>query len=63
MAQADNIGPLLGRGYYAEVFAYGDGRVIKLFDDGREVESAEREARVTSVARESESLRRKYTRW
>ena len=53
MAQADNIGPLLGRGYYAEVFAYGEDKVVKLFDDGREVESAEREARVTSVARES----------
>ena len=28
-------------------------KVVKLFDDGREVESAEHEARVTSVARES----------
>ena len=43
----------MGRGYYAEVFAYGEGRVIKLFDDGREVENAEHEAQVTRVARES----------
>ena len=53
MAHADNIGPLLGRGYYAEVFPYGEGRVVKLFDDGREVEAAEHEARVTNVASES----------
>ena len=53
MAQPDNIGPLIGRGYYAEVFAYGEGKVVKLFDDGRDVDSAEHEARLTSVARES----------
>ena len=53
MAQPDNIGPLIGRGYYAEVFAYGEGKVVKLFDDGRDVESAEHEARLTTGARES----------
>ena len=53
MAQPDNIGPRLGRGYYAEVFTYGEGKVIKLFDDGRDMESANHEARVTAVARES----------
>ena len=53
MASADKFGPLLGRGYYAEVFEYGEGKVVKLFDDGREVEAAEHEARVTNVARES----------
>ena len=53
MAQPDNIGPLIGRGYYAEVFAYGDGKVVKLFDDGRDMDSAEHEARLTTVARES----------
>ena len=53
MAQTDNIGHRLGRGYYAEVFAYGEGRAVKLFDDGRDMESAEREARITKIARES----------
>ena len=53
MAESDNIGPRLGRGYYAEVFAYGEGKVVKLFDDGRDAESANHEAQVTTVARES----------
>ena len=53
MAQPDNIGPRLGRGYYAEVFAYGEGKVVKLFDDGRDMEVAEHEAQVTSVARQA----------
>ena len=53
MAPADNIGPLIGRGYYAEVFSYGEDKVVKLFDDGRDVDSAEHEARLTTVARES----------
>ena len=49
----DGIGPYIGRGYYAEVFEYGEGRVIKLFDDGRGMEKAELEARITNAARES----------
>ena len=53
MTRTHTIGPRLGRGYYAEVFAYGEGKVIKLFDDGRDMESANHEARVTAVARES----------
>ena len=53
MTRTHTIGPRLGRGYYAEVFTYGEGKVIKLFDDGRDMESANHEARVTAVARES----------
>ncbi len=52
MAQTNDIGPRLGRGYYAEVFAYGEGRALKLFDDGRELEAAEHEARLTAIALE-----------
>ena len=49
----DGIGAYIGRGYYAEVFEYGEGKVIKLFDDGRGLEKAKLEARITDAARES----------
>ena len=46
------LGALLGRGYVAEVFAYGEGKAIKLFIDEDSDENAELEARVTTEARE-----------
>lgn len=48
----EKLGPLLGRGYVAEVFAYGEDRAIKLFIEEDSREDAELEARVTSEARE-----------
>ncbi len=49
----NNLGPLIGRGYIAEVFAYGEGKVVKLLLDEDGAEAAEREAMVTSVARDA----------
>ena len=46
------MGPLIGRGYVAEVFAFGEGKAIKLFVDECSEENAELEAHATSVARE-----------
>ena len=46
----EKLGPLLGRGYVAEVFAYGDDKAIKLFFDEESDEDAELEARVTNEA-------------
>ena len=48
----ENLGPFIGRGYVAEVFAYGEGKAIKLFFDEDSDESAAREAHVTNEARE-----------
>ena len=48
----ENLGPFVGRGYIAEVFAYGEGRVVKLLFDEDGAEDAAREGRVTSAARE-----------
>ena len=49
----DKLGPLIGRGYIAEVFAYGEGKAIKLLLDEDGAEAAEREALVTAFAREA----------
>ena len=49
----EKIGPLVGRGYIAEVFAYGEDKVVKLFLEEDKTEDAEREARATAVAWES----------
>ncbi len=49
----ESLGPLVGRGYVAEVFAYGEGKVVKLFIDEGSDDDAELEARVTRAARES----------
>ena len=46
----EKLGPLLGRGYVAEVFAYGEGKAIKLFFDEDSFDDAELEARVTNEA-------------
>ncbi len=46
------LGPLLGRGYIAEVFAYGEGKAIKLFFDEDSEQDAKLEARVTNAALE-----------
>ena len=47
----ENLGPFVGRGYIAEVFAYGEGRVVKLLFDEDGAEAAEREALITGAAR------------
>lgn len=39
--------PLVGRGYCADVYAWGDGRVLKLFHGSSGPERAEREFRAT----------------
>jgi len=41
------LAALIGRGYTADVYAWGPGRVLKLFHAGQDVERAEREYRVT----------------
>jgi uncharacterized protein (TIGR02172 family) len=38
---------LVGRGYTADVYAWGPSRVLKLFHAGQDVERAEREFRIT----------------
>ena len=48
----ENLGPLIGRGYVAEVFEFGEWKAIKLFLDEDSEEHAEQEAHATSVARE-----------
>ena len=49
----EKLGPLLGRGHFAEVFAYGEGKAVKLFIKEDSAQDAEREARITTIARES----------
>ncbi len=46
----EKLGPLLGRGYVAEVFAYCDDKAIKLFFDEDSFDDGELEARVTNEA-------------
>jgi len=43
---------LIGQGRHSEVFAWGDGRVLKLFRDDN-AERAEEEARIARIVRES----------
>jgi hypothetical protein len=45
----DGIGPLLGRGRTADVHAWGDDRVVKLFLAGSPSDFAERESRIAAV--------------
>ena len=49
----EDLGPFIGRGYIAEVFAYGEGKVIKLLFDDDGAEAAECEAHITTVAVEA----------
>ena len=49
----DDLGPFIGRGYIAEVFAYGEGKVIKLLFDEDGAEAAECEAHITTAAVEA----------
>ena len=49
----ENLGPFIGRGYIAEVFAYGEGKVVKLLFDEDGAEAAEREAHITAAAVEA----------
>ena len=49
----ENLGPFIGRGYIAEVFGYGEGRVLKLLFDEDGAEAAEREAHITAAAVEA----------
>ncbi|MYA61346.1 MAG: phosphotransferase [Dehalococcoidia bacterium] len=49
----DDLGPFIGRGYIAEVFAYGEGKVVKLLFDEDGAEAAEREAHITTAAVEA----------
>ena len=48
----EKLGPLLGRGHTSEVFAYGEGRVIKLFFDENRGDAVGLEAQVTNAAQE-----------
>ena len=45
-------GSLIGQGRSAQVFAWGDGRVLKLFRDGH-AGSAKEEARIARIVQES----------
>ena len=49
----ENLGPFIGRGYIAEVFEYGEGKVIKLLFDEDGAEAAECEAHITTAAVEA----------
>ena len=49
----DDLGPFIGRGYIAEVFAYGEGKVVKLLFDEDGAEAAECEAHITTAAVEA----------
>jgi aminoglycoside phosphotransferase (APT) family kinase protein len=49
-------GSFLGRGRTAEVFAWGEGRALKLYYEGWSPDAAEREFRVTRAVRESGAL-------
>ena len=49
----ENLGAFIGRGYIAEVFAYGEGRVVKLLFDEDRMEAAESEAHITISARKA----------
>lgn len=49
----ENLGPFIGRGYVAEVFGYGEDKVVKLFLEEDKTEDAAREARTTAIAWES----------
>ena len=49
----EDLGPFIGRGYIAEVFEYGEGRVLKLLFDEDGGEAAKREAHITSAAVEA----------
>ena len=42
-----SIGKLIGRGRVAEVYAWGDREVVKLFHDGYSAEAVEREAEIS----------------
>ena len=53
-ADSSTIAPraeLVGRGMTADVYAWGDGRVLKLFHPGRPLHAVEREYRVTRAVR------------
>jgi uncharacterized protein (TIGR02172 family) len=44
---------LVGKGFTSDVFAWGQGRVLKLFHPGRSLEKAEREFRATKAVHEA----------
>lgn len=44
------LGKLLGSGLTADVYEYGDGRVIKLFKEGMSIETAEKESSALETA-------------
>jgi aminoglycoside phosphotransferase (APT) family kinase protein len=48
-AFAAELGPLLGRGRTADVYASGEGRVIKLFHANRPAQAVERERSIAEV--------------
>ena len=43
-------GPLIGQGLTAEIYAWGDGQVLKLYHTGLSEEWIRREAEVTRIA-------------
>ncbi|MDR2377931.1 MAG: phosphotransferase, partial [Bifidobacteriaceae bacterium] len=45
-------GEMIGRGRTSEVFAYGDGRVVKLYPPGQDRAAVEREAAASALAHE-----------
>lgn len=49
----ENLGPFVGRGYIAEVFEFGEGKVVKMLFDEDGAEAAEREAHITAAAVEA----------
>ncbi len=49
-AHSNYLGPKLGQGRIAEIFAWGDTQAIKLFRPGWSMDEAEYEARLTRIA-------------
>jgi aminoglycoside phosphotransferase (APT) family kinase protein len=50
---ASELGPLIGQGRQAEVYAWADGQVVKLFYEGEPREGAEHEAMVTRAVHDA----------
>lgn len=53
VAHSNHLGPKLGEGRIAEIFAWGDTQAIKLFRPGRSMDEAEYEARLTRIAHQA----------
>ncbi|MBN1934318.1 MAG: aminoglycoside phosphotransferase family protein [Anaerolineae bacterium] len=53
MTNTYHLGPKLGEGRIAEIFAWGDTQAIKLFRPGRSMDEAEYEATLTRIAHQA----------